>query len=818
MATYYVNGSTGSDKNAGTSTGTALKTIQAGVSKLSAGDTLEVAAGTYFEQVVVSANGTSGNRITIRPATGETVTVTGRWPHDTLPNYSSSAIKPNGIHQSLVFVTGDYVTIEDIIIIDSAARALFVTGDYVEIKNVSIRWCLNAGIGVIDSHGTLIEDTEVGWAGRLKKQYGKEWAEWSGKDNIITNWPHICGPIHSTNLTMRRVTVHDSGGEGIHAYRSKNTLVEDCISYNNASTQYYSNFSGTGTIFRRCIGYLTESYEYGGNPSAFEVRDEHEVENRNLPHYGPSNGTKIQNCLFVNCYPHAIDIGGPANLVNYEIANNTFIARQNYKCIQISRLSSSDSHPRARSGTKIYNNIFYGDSLIQDASGVTFSNNIWYPKVPANVSGVKQLGTNPQLVDALANIGSTINLANYKLQSNSPARSAGIPVSGLDTDYFGASRSSTPDIGFHEYGGVSSPVVTAAFSASNETPDVGESVTLTDGSTITEGAIDAYLWQVSLDNGQTKTTIATTQNTTYTPTSNGSHLILLTATDADSGESSVARLVLDVGTVIVNPEDPGDEEEDTGDFSCSGNLLTNPSFDTNTTGWAASNISLSRAVDPLDSSGYVGKIHTFVSGTNEVRQSGFAVTSGATYTFSFNAWTDDVFDRVVVINLIDHLAFNHLADPQYVTITQSKTRYTLSIACDTSSSNARIRFSQIYLFTGAAIYIDDICLRPYSEVAASFTVSDSSPSLGDTITLTDTSTGSPYAWSWRVTSTAGLDEVISTAAGPVDWAIPGPGEYTIKLTVAGGDNTDYATTSITVSPKPDWFQSGLRRALRKGLP
>ena len=57
--------------------GHALRTIQAGVNKLRAGDTLLVRGGIYRETVTFSRSGTKSAPIALRPYREESVTVTG---------------------------------------------------------------------------------------------------------------------------------------------------------------------------------------------------------------------------------------------------------------------------------------------------------------------------------------------------------------------------------------------------------------------------------------------------------------------------------------------------------------------------------------------------------------------------------------------------------------------------------------------------------------------------------------------------------------------------------------------------------------------
>ncbi len=71
--TYYVNGTSGSDSNAGTSSALAKKTIQTAIDASSAGDTILVAPGTY------DAIDTQGKNITIRSTDGsESTKIIGR--------------------------------------------------------------------------------------------------------------------------------------------------------------------------------------------------------------------------------------------------------------------------------------------------------------------------------------------------------------------------------------------------------------------------------------------------------------------------------------------------------------------------------------------------------------------------------------------------------------------------------------------------------------------------------------------------------------------------------------------------------------------
>lgn len=80
-ATYHVdqNSTAASDANAGTKD-KPLKTISAGVAKVSAGDTVFVHPGVYRETVTLKTSGAEGKPITIEAAQKGTVTIRGSVP------------------------------------------------------------------------------------------------------------------------------------------------------------------------------------------------------------------------------------------------------------------------------------------------------------------------------------------------------------------------------------------------------------------------------------------------------------------------------------------------------------------------------------------------------------------------------------------------------------------------------------------------------------------------------------------------------------------------------------------------------------------
>lgn len=101
-ATYYVNGSSGSDSSSGASD-KPLKTIGAGLRKLAAGDTLIVADGTYYDQanfindgLAAIASGSSTAFTTIRAANPLSVRIRNTGARDNETDYYESPLRIRG--------------------------------------------------------------------------------------------------------------------------------------------------------------------------------------------------------------------------------------------------------------------------------------------------------------------------------------------------------------------------------------------------------------------------------------------------------------------------------------------------------------------------------------------------------------------------------------------------------------------------------------------------------------------------------------------------------------------------------------------------
>jgi PKD repeat protein len=804
MTTYYVNKSTGSDQNStaqAQSSGTPWESISHALSQVgSGGDTIIVADGTYYEWVNISTD-----NVTLQAANQYGAVIDGGW---TFPSSYTAGNYPSLNWNGRIQVTASGVTIDGFKVQNTASRGINVNGakddrtDNVTIQNCWVYRCLVMGLRVEYSDDFVFQDNIVEEAS-LQVHW---WLS-----GVVRTRPVVLQTKDVDGGTVDGNTIKNSGGEGLVCGRgSENVTLTNNISINNPLGGY--SIYNTNCTFDSNVFWFSDDVEtYSGirsNWNGFAFRDESSNGTANPgdweSEFQHSSGVIFINNLIVGAKNDGIQISNLCNLDGFVIANNTIV-----DCPKGINVSAPNTD-RVSRNTVIESNVFECNKNVDKGrTGITWRNNVWRATPATSMRGSGDVYSSALLVDWDAARTQTVDTTDYKLTASSPAIGQARSNANVTDDYYGASRGTDPDCGFHQYDGVVAPDVTAAFTASTLTPDAGAAVTLTDTSSASVGSIDAWSWKVSLDDGQTKTEFATMQNTSYTPVNVGRYIIYLTATDTGNAVSDTTLVTLTVGNPTVDPENP--DTGTGGSFSCSGNLLSNPSLDTDKTGWTDTNMTTSRTVDPTDATNYVLKATSVTSFPAEFRQSGFTITSGTDYVISFDAWTDSSSGYCPIdIHLVDHSSGAYLADPQSVDLDNNVTRYSWTVsATATATSNARFR---VRLRHDKTCYFDDFCVKPYSEVAAAFTISDSTPSIGDAITFTDTSTGDPYAWAWRVNG-----EIISTSAGPVSWTVPDEGVYTVQLTVAGGDNTDSTTDTVTTEEWRDSFQRGLRRGTRWGM-
>jgi len=215
-ATLYVNGATGSDSNNCLAPGTACATIGAAIAKASDDDTIQIAAGTYFENSI----DVDKQRLTINGAGAETTIVDGG------QNGRIFNLYYDGTLSNLTVQNGR--TPEDPNIFNSGGGAIRVgTSAHFLLQNVVIQNNLAAGLGGaifntgnLTVHQSILRSNQATHYGGAIYHYG-----------VTAN----SGVTITQSLIESNVALGMAGG-GISV--SRNLFIQDSTIRDNESTSY----------------------------------------------------------------------------------------------------------------------------------------------------------------------------------------------------------------------------------------------------------------------------------------------------------------------------------------------------------------------------------------------------------------------------------------------------------------------------------------------------------------------------------------------------------------------------------------------------
>jgi hypothetical protein len=438
VATYYI-APTGDDTTGNGSIGLPWKTPNKANSVMVAGDVCYCRGGTYSNAKLTNySGGAAGNYKKYINYPGETPVFDGaNWTYP-------------GAYDALFYVGGSYMWIEGITVQRSSNYGIHSEGANNVIKNCNEIESWQQGI-ICRGDNTLIEG--------CTSQNG-------GKGGTIINaaWPWGIGIAKPGTIaagtvsggTIRGCTVWNCFGEGICTYNSIGVTIEDCVAYDNYSTQFYIN-SAENVTFRRNIGYTTPNSPIiwsgaGMAPQSSGLAISAEANDRP----NGANGSKIYNNFF---YKNSVGITCHSNVGintfrNGLIANNTSMdglgGRLGGPCA-INVTSGIDM-----TGTVIENNIFVqsdANPVVTGASnGAIWLDNLWSKAPSAFAVGAGDQTADP-LIARTGTTGPGELTANYfKLLTGSPAIDTATVLADVTEDFFKSARGSSPDKGGHEYG------------------------------------------------------------------------------------------------------------------------------------------------------------------------------------------------------------------------------------------------------------------------------------------------------------------------------------------------------------------------------
>jgi len=408
-ASYYVDSTSGSDSNSGTSSAAPWKSLgKVNSTAFQAGETINFKRGSIWTgtTLVIDSSGVAGNPVTYQ-AYG-----TGNRPE---------IVAPSGNWQTSINVTGDWNVVKDFLLRDGhqAGIQLSPGGDHNTVQDIEVT---NAGFGVF-----------------IQGQY-----------NLITR-----NYVHDTKIIVSDATPSNDYGATCYWIEAPNNEV----SYNRgincrAPSIDFGYDGGFVEVWRQGDNsYIHHNYaentngffELGasGSGSAQNIKVAYNVI---VNVTGPGSGTSI--CFNTGSYN--------INVTGFKFENNTFVSRSGHPdAYRVFGCRSDLTFLQLR------NNIFYSDIQIASNGASTHTNNLYYMVNMVSGSGIGySLGSGEKTGNPLfVNVAVVdLSLLDLRLLALSPAIDAGIDL-GYSEDFEGKTvpAGSAPDLGAYEYAG-SSPL------------------------------------------------------------------------------------------------------------------------------------------------------------------------------------------------------------------------------------------------------------------------------------------------------------------------------------------------------------------------
>ena len=394
-ATYHV-GKSGCSNSGPGSKGQPFCTINKGISKLSAGDKLQVGSGVYNEQVKVNVSGSSGKPVVIEAAPGAKPIIDGSGK--------------SHYEEGLINISNrSHVTLRGLTVRKSSYYCMAISGSkYIVVEKMLVDTCYHGGI-VFDQYSENVKalNNEVKGTDKCGQSCGTHEA--------ITI-------SQTTNFTVAGNYVHHGIKEGIDAKdESSNGQI-----YNNT----VANMGQVGIYLNHCqqVKIYHNNVHHNGS-SGFQIS----VGDYAMGSKKTINNEIYQNQSWANSYSGmefwTEDSG---DMGSNKIYNNVFHGNAHYGI----DLSDDDSYVKKN---VIRNNIISSNSMggiSGDATSAnTISHNLYY-QTGSGTPGANKVTGDPKVVNAAK--------GDFHLTAGSPAMDKGFDM--------GLPKKGLPDIGRHEYG------------------------------------------------------------------------------------------------------------------------------------------------------------------------------------------------------------------------------------------------------------------------------------------------------------------------------------------------------------------------------
>lgn len=427
-ATYYV-ATTGNDASSGTSS-QPLLTIGEAVDRVSAGDTVYVASGTYNEAVYIADKAGSLGGVIRFAGYGATLPV--------IDGTNTGATAVVGI------VRSSYILFENFEVINGPDIGIYVRDSHhVEIRDNKVHDCAGNGIKAASASASAAGTTNNVTIAENVVYH----CVMANQGGTASSWGQGVAALRADAVTIIDNYVYENWGEGIDYLLSDNGLVAGNEVWDNWSANVYLDNAQTTTVDRNMIRCGNTTYYRDGAPAAGIA-----AANETYSAQNPLDDLTISNNVVTRCesgfyYRDSEEGGGLHDTV---IAHNVFY-NTTYALIWI---KDAEDGSHVHSNVLVANNAFYQKNNKPYASsatvGITYQYNNWYGGGSSQtiINGAGDVAGDPLFVS----VGGS-DLEDYMLQSGSPLRNTGTSTS-VTTDAFGvtrAGRGTACDIGIHEY-------------------------------------------------------------------------------------------------------------------------------------------------------------------------------------------------------------------------------------------------------------------------------------------------------------------------------------------------------------------------------
>jgi hypothetical protein len=451
MTIYYVSATNGNNNNSGSKPEEPLRTIQAAINKVKAGDTIYIRTGTYSERLHIQKPGTTSEPILIAAYQNEKPVLEG----------GNLNIADDGglitIHQSQA------VTLQGLELRNSQGRGLLITkSSQITLEGCQIHSCQAGGMQADNTDQIRIEGCQFY---RCARRF------LAGPPTLVYDAVALrqCQDIHiegnqifensSRGITIwtgcekavvQNNTCYDNRNGQIIVTSSVDVTIQGNLCYHSGRSEFLTinKRRGAGIVKHDILPYRT-----GGK---WHTRDLKVINNivagcgfgiSNLSNRGKLTSTTIAHNTIVNSSEFGIKFSFENPSTNTFVENNL--------------IASADDHSMAR---------------VKDINGIIWRHNLWsaFPGQWVHNPSSDVVESDVGLVNISAPIeAGKLTAEPYKLQANSIAIDKGIRNNGgVIQDFWGNNRDNLPDLGATEVPGRTSDDV-----VDPDLPAPGERVT-----------------------------------------------------------------------------------------------------------------------------------------------------------------------------------------------------------------------------------------------------------------------------------------------------------------------------------------------------